>query len=161
MDKNISKMNKKELYELCKELKKLNKNRVNEIDNAYTQLLGVQEERSFWEHKNKELKFINKELNDDIEKNSKDFQEICKVLNDAFYDGFSKKKVIAEDDYIVAIKGLIEEVKGLQQYKIYGFCVTDTENEELKEQFNNLIKLIKTADTDEKIKLLKNLQTLD
>jgi len=33
--------------------------------------------------------------------------------------------------------------------------------EEMKEQFNNLIDLIKTADTKEKINMLKQLDTLD
>ncbi len=37
----------------------------------------------------------------------------------------------------------------------------EMKQEEMKEQFNNLIDLIKTADTDEKIKLLKNLENLD
>lgn len=44
---------------------------------------------------------------------------------------------------ISAHKQMIEEIK------------------ELKKQFNNIINLIKTADTDEKIKLLKELDTLD
>ena len=35
------------------------------------------------------------------------------------------------------------------------------ESEKLKEQFNNIINLIKTADTDEKINMLKELDTLE
>lgn len=53
-------------------------------------------------------------------------------------------------------KQMIEMLKKERDYQHTRFLKEQIERSEMKEQFNNLIDLIKTADTDEKIKLLQN-----
>ena len=106
-NKSMSKMNKKELYELCKEFKK---------DNETL----------------KEM--VNKMKNKFVEPLMRDNEELKKQLE------VRKNQAQNQVNYIITLKEDIIE---------------------LKKQFNNIINLIKTADTDEKIKMLKELDTLD
>ena len=85
--------------------------------------------------KNDELKeMVNKMKNKFVEPLMRDNEELKKQLE------VRKNQAQNQVNYIITLKEDIIE---------------------LKKQFNNIINLIKTADTDEKIKLLKELDTLD
>tara|TARA_R110000851_G_scaffold18028_2_gene56834 strand:- start:61 stop:675 length:615 start_codon:yes stop_codon:yes gene_type:complete len=202
-NKAISKMNKKELYELCKGLKHRLKNtqviaelsennyletneKLNSVFNtANFPLIKENEELLKEKDKyilyccetnnrlrrsnclNEKLKEENKKLKDkdwdkkyslkidyeELLEENKTLKEMVNKMKNKFVEPLMRDNE--------ELKKQLEVRKNQAQNQVNYIITLKEDIIELKKQFNNIINLIKTADTDEKIKMLKELDTLD
>tara|TARA_R110000822_G_scaffold108926_4_gene238630 strand:- start:66 stop:674 length:609 start_codon:yes stop_codon:yes gene_type:complete len=112
-------------------------------------------------HENiKQLKEENETLKEMVNKMKKEFVEPLMRENEKLKLENEAKTLFLPDGYEffmeqgICMNDIIEKLQEVD-------LKNKEEIKELKKQFNNIINLIKTADTDEKIKLLKELDTLD